>query len=56
MMSLILTRTLKILAVLVIETFIFGMGENHKEATRDAEFALGILFMLFTAILIWLVW
>lgn len=55
-MNLILTRTLKILAVLVIEMFIFGMGEGHKEAKRDTEFALGILFMLFTVILVWLVW
>ena len=56
MFSLVIRRTLKILAVLVIETFIFGMGENHKEAKGDTVFALGFLFMLFTAILIWLVW
>lgn len=58
MMSLIVTRTLKILAVLFIEIFIFGMGEyvQEKEHDHDTEVASRILFMFFTTILICLVW
>lgn len=58
MMSLILTRTLKIVAVLFIETFVFGMGELHGEEKLDddREFASKILFVFFAVILAWLVW
>lgn len=58
MMSLILTRTLKILAVLFIEMFVFGMGEcvKEKEHDHDTEVASGILFVFFAIVLIWLVW
>ena len=58
MMNLIVTRTLKIFAVLFIEMFIFGMGELHEEVKldRDRVFALKILFVFFAVILAWLVW
>lgn len=56
MMSLILTRTLKILAVLIVVTFIFGIGNNHGNLDEKGAFSDGIILAICTAILIWLVW
>lgn len=56
MMSLILTRTLKILVVLIIVTFIFGIGNNHGNLDEKDSFSDGIILAVCTAILIGLVW
>lgn len=56
MISLILTRTLKIVAVLLIVTFIFGIGNNHGNLDEKDAFSDGIVLAVCTAILIWLVW
>lgn len=56
MTMLIVTRTLKIVAVLVIEMLIFGIGKIYDSLDKTDAFAKGIDFMIFTAILVWLVW
>lgn len=56
MMSLIMTRTLKITAVLLIVIFIFGIGDNHGNPDGKDKFADGIILGACTAILMLLVW
>ena len=55
-MSLILTRTLKIVAVIIIVTFIFGIGKNHSSLDEKDAFSDGIMLAVCTAILMGLVW
>lgn len=56
MMRLIVTRTLKIVAVLLIVTFIFGIGNNHSKLDEKDAFSDGIVLAICTGILMWLVW
>lgn len=55
-LMLIMTRALKIAAVLLITTFIFDIGENHGNLDEKDAFSDGIVLAICTAILIWLVW
>jgi hypothetical protein len=55
MMSLILTRTLKIAAVLLIVAFIFSIGKNHGNLDEKDAFSDGIVLSVCTAILMILI-